>query len=236
MADKSVQLLWGPQTRPSRGPKPAMTLNQIVAAAIAIADADGLAAVSMQRIAADLGFTTMSLYRYVPGKNELLDLMMDTVVGTPPALSEIPGGWRPKLERWAYLTYEAFHRHPWFLAAATRRRVMGPNEVGWLDQAVAALAGHGLEGDQLIDAVLTVNGHVSSLAVFTVQEPSAFDEGAMTTFVDLLRQNSVRFPALAAALEQGAFQPSPAHPLDFGLQVILDGIEALTTRGGSPNS
>jgi AcrR family transcriptional regulator len=225
MAEKSVQLLWGPPARPSRGPKPALSLEQIVSTAVAIADAEGLGAVSMQRVATELGFTTMSLYRYVPGKNELLDLMMDSVVGEPPALQEIPGGWRPKLERWAHLTYAAFHAHPWFLTAATRRRVMGPNEVGWLEVAVRALAGTRLKGDELVDAVLTVNGHVRSLAVFTVQEP-VFDEQAIGTFVDLLRQNASRFPALNAALADGAFGPSQAHPIDFGLQRILDGIEA----------
>jgi AcrR family transcriptional regulator len=225
MADKSVQLLWGAPARPSRGPKPAMSLERIVATAVAIADAEGLAAVSMQRVASELGFTTMSLYRYVPGKNELVDLMMDKVVGEPPALHEIPGGWRPQLERWAHLTYAGFHAHPWFLQAATRRRVMGPHEVGWLEVAVRALAGTPLKGDELVDAVLTVNGHVRSLAVFTVQEP-VFDVQAIGTFVDLLRQNGSRFPALTAALTEGAFGPTTAHPLDFGLRLILDGIEA----------
>jgi AcrR family transcriptional regulator len=225
MAEKSVQLLWGPQARPSRGPKPAMSLERIVAAAVAIADAEGLAALSMQRVAGELGFTTMSLYRYVPGKNELLDLMMDSVIGEPPRLHEIPGGWRPQLEHWAHATYAAFHAHPWFLPAATRKRVMGPNEVGWLEVAVQALSGTPLKGEELVDAVLTVNGHVRSLAIFTVQEP-VFDEQAINTFVDLLRQNASRFPALNAALAAGAFGPSEAHPIDFGIQRILDGIEA----------
>jgi hypothetical protein len=102
---------------------------------------------------------------------------------------------------------------------------MGPNELGWLEVAVEALSSTGLVGDELVDSVLAVNGHVRSLAVFTVQEP-VFDDQAVTTFVDLLRQNASRFPALTVALGQGAFQPSETHPLDFGLQRILDGIEA----------
>src|SRR5438105_13318066 len=110
----SVELLWGPGKRPSRGPKPGLSLERIVLAAIAIADAEGLSAVSMQRVAAECGFTTMSLYRYVPSKNELLDLMIDTAVGQPPKLHEIPGGWRPKLAEWAWQTWSGFHQHPWF--------------------------------------------------------------------------------------------------------------------------
>src|SRR6266496_4469960 len=101
----SAELLWGQRERPSRGPKPGLSLDGIVRAAIKIADAEGLDAVSMQRVAAEFGFATMSLYRYVPGKSELIDLMIDTAIGPPPDLSVIPGGWRPKLTVWA--------RHTW---------------------------------------------------------------------------------------------------------------------------
>src|SRR6266540_3558611 len=83
----SIELLWGLRTPPSRGPKPA----------IEIADADGVAAVSMQRVASRLGFTKMALYRYVADKAELLAIMIETAAGEPPDLGSIPGGWRPKL-------------------------------------------------------------------------------------------------------------------------------------------
>src|SRR5689334_22149881 len=78
---RTADLLWGPRERPSRGPKPGLTRDGIVRAAIGVADAEGLAAVSMQRVAAEVGFTTMALYRYVPGKNELVALMVDSAVG-----------------------------------------------------------------------------------------------------------------------------------------------------------
>ena len=80
-----LQLLWGLQERPRRGPKPGLSLERIVDAAIGLADAGGLAAVSMARVAAELGFTTMSLYRYVPTKDDLLELMVDAASGLPPA-------------------------------------------------------------------------------------------------------------------------------------------------------
>ena len=76
---RSLELLWGLGERPSRGPKPGLTLDRIVTAAVAVADAEGLGALSMRRVATDLGVGTMSLYRYVPGKAELLDLMLDKV-------------------------------------------------------------------------------------------------------------------------------------------------------------
>lgn len=78
-----VEVLWGPGPRPTRGPKPALSLERIARAGIEAADSDGLAAISMQRVAERLGFTKMSLYRYVPGKAELIALMTDTAIGAP---------------------------------------------------------------------------------------------------------------------------------------------------------
>src|SRR3954447_20148804 len=94
----TADFFWAPRPRPTRGPKPALTLDQITDAAIAIADAEGLAAVSMQRVAADLGFTKMSLYRYLPGKNELVAAMIERALQTPPAVT---GPWREALTAWA---------------------------------------------------------------------------------------------------------------------------------------
>jgi AcrR family transcriptional regulator len=226
-----IELLWGPQERPSRGPKPGLSRERIAQAAINLADAEGLGAVSMQRVAAEFGFTTMSLYRYLPGKNELIAVMVDTAVGDPPDLGAIPGGWRPKLAEWARLTWQAFQRHPWFLEAAMNT-VMGPRQLGWLEVAVAALSGTGLVGDELVNAALVVNGHVRSMAPFA-PVPSRADTGFDSTawgeaLVGLLRQHSDRFPALTAAIADGAFVPQvDEDPLEFGLQRILDGIEVL---------
>jgi AcrR family transcriptional regulator len=228
----SVELLWGQQERPSRGPKPGLSLDGIVRAAIAIADAEGLDAVSMQRVAGEFGFTTMSLYRYVPGKSELIDLMIDTAIGTPPDLSAIPGGWRPRLAEWARQTWTFFQQHPWFLAAAMRR-IMGPNQLGWLEQAVAALSGYGLVGQELLEAVLVVNGQVRSMAPFAATQPETDAWGE--AIGALLAAHSDRFPALSAAIADGAFAPDAEDDgLEFGLQRVLDGIEVLIKqRSGS---
>nr|WP_244163695.1 TetR/AcrR family transcriptional regulator [Rhodococcus koreensis] len=88
---RTAELLWGSPDRPKRGPKPALSLERIVATAISMADAEGLATLSMQRLAEDLGFTKMSLYRYTPGKAELTALMLDAALGPAPDLSEIDG-------------------------------------------------------------------------------------------------------------------------------------------------
>jgi AcrR family transcriptional regulator len=229
---RSIELLWGPQERPSRGPKPGLSRERIAQAAIELADAEGLAAVSMQRVAAGFGFTTMSLYRYVPGKTELIALMVDTAVGEPPDLSAIPGGWRPKLAEWARLTWHAFQRHPWFMEAAMGT-VMGPQQLGWLEKAVAAMAGTGLAGREVLEAVLTVNGHVRSIAPFAGAPPaSEGPELGGTEWVGavqiVIEHNRERFPALYEVVTGGGFASAgDEDPLEFGLQRILDGIDAL---------
>ena len=98
---RSIELLWGVEpTRPSRGPKPGLTIDGIVAAALDLADREGLGALSMARIAKELGFTTMSLYRYVQSKAELLMLISDASVGPAPDMAGIVD-WRDGLTRWA---------------------------------------------------------------------------------------------------------------------------------------
>jgi AcrR family transcriptional regulator len=230
---RSVELLWGQEKRPSRGPKPALSTDRIVRAAIGIADTEGLAAVSMQRVASEFGFTTMSLYRYVPGKEQLIDLMIDTAAGEPPALSAMTGGWRPKLAEWARQTAAIFHRHPWFLSAVPQR-IMGPQQLGWLECAVAALDGSGLAGDDLVGAVLAVNGQVRSMAPFAVDQTTGPDdltpEQWGSALVHLMLEHPEKFPALNTAIAAGAFGPPDGDGMDFGLNLVLDGIEALIAR------
>jgi AcrR family transcriptional regulator len=227
---RSLELLWGEPERPSRGPKPALSVDRIVAAAVDIADREGLAAVSMQRVAAEFGFTTMSLYRYVPGKTELVNLMIDMSVGDPPDLAALPG-WRAQLEAWAQATLAHFRRHPWFLNAAVEG-VFGPRQVRWLEVAVAALAATGLTGADLIDAVMAVNGLVRA----TGQVPGPEDPGNTewaAFFGAALASDPDRYPALTRAAADGAFAPSTGD-LAIGLHLVLDGIDALIARRTTP--
>ena len=160
----TIELLWGPRPQPTRGPKPALSIDRIAQAAIAVADAEGLAGVSMQRVAAELGVTKMALYRYVPGKADLIALMVDTAGDPPPVLDGEADGWRAQLGHWARRLLAVFQRHPWLLDATVGPRIMGPNELGWLEQAVAALEGTGLDGGERMDAVVVILGHVRTIA------------------------------------------------------------------------
>ena len=230
----TADLLWGSRQQPQRGPKPSLSLERIVAAATTIADARGLAAVSMQRIAGELGYTKMSLYRYTPGKAELTALMLDTALGTPPELADLPGGWRPKLRAWAMRMWEVTRRHPWTLELAVGARVFGPNELGWLEAGLAALAGTGLTGTERIDTIVLLSGHVRSL----VQQTTASGTASDTTKQDLavvlgkiLTEHHDSYPEASAAFAASA-TTTQDNALDFGLDRILDGLAVLIAQQG----
>jgi AcrR family transcriptional regulator len=224
----SVEFLWGGRPPPTRGPKPALSLDGIADAAIAVADAEGLAAVSMQRVAADLGYTKMSLYRYLPGKAELVALMVERGMGDPPALS--PDDWRESLAEWARRLMGAFLEHPWSLAATVGARPLGPRELGWMESALTVLAGLPLSGAERLDAMVVLVGHARALAEqITSSSPEAQMAGAMAV---VIQQHVDRFPQLAAAMTEAAADGQQDQAFDFGLARILDGLETLINSRG----
>ena len=222
-----TELLWGRQPAPSRGPKPAITLTGIAEAAIRIADAEGLDAVSMQRIAGDLPVTKMALYRYVPGKTELLAVMSDLAMGAPPERPGLP--WREALQTWAMDLYAGFTRHPWLLQSTIGRRLLGPNELAWMEQGLAALGDSGLRGGEQLDSILVITSHVRNIAqqstTFPGHSVGLTEEEVTQSLAEILTTESDRFPNLAAALRTAA--GSENQGLQFGLDRILDGLELL---------
>src|SRR5262249_36172628 len=159
---RSVDLLWGSQERPARGPRPGLTLDTIVAAAIEVVDAEGLSALTMSRIAEELGVTTMALYRYVPGRGELVDLMIDAALGVPPAPSG--GAWRSEVARWVRADLAVFRRHPWLLQTTMSHVPIGPNWLTWLEALLHALSGIGMTGREMISVAFLVDGHARAAA------------------------------------------------------------------------
>ena len=148
-------------------------VDRIVRAAIDVADTDGLAALSMRRVAERLGVGTMSLYTHVPGKGELLDLMLDTVHGETPRPADVPGGWRDRLERIARDNWALYLRHRWLLQVATTRPPLGPHVTARYDYELRAIEGIGLT-DLEMDAVITlVDSYVHGAARGAVEAAQA---------------------------------------------------------------
>lgn len=224
-----TELLWGKEPARTRGPKPAITLAGIAAAGIAIADAEGLEAVSMQRIAGELPVTKMALYRHVPGKAELVAVMSDLAMGPPPERADLP--WRDALRAWALDLYDGFSRHPWLLQSTIGRRLLGPNELTWMERGLAALAGTGLSGGEQFDSILVVTSHVRNIAqqsaTFPGQTTGLTEEDLQQSLAEILRSEAARFPHLTAVMQTAA--GSENQGLEFGLERILDGIELLVS-------
>ncbi|MEU3709783.1 TetR/AcrR family transcriptional regulator [Streptomyces catenulae] len=230
----SLALLWGEaEARPRRGPKPKFTPVQVARAGIGIADSEGLDALSMQRVAELLGVTTMALYRYVPGKPDLIDLMVDTVLSSPPDLGDVPGGWRPRIEAWARACRHVYRAHPWILAATgLRRQAMGPHQVAWLDAALAALEPTGLGARHRHDAAILVLSLVRNLTQQTLDSDEQGDREWDRLTTQQLTLHAERFPAVTRAVTEGGFAPAGDDPLDFGLSCVLDGIQGLVESAG----
>ncbi|MGW1340526.1 TetR/AcrR family transcriptional regulator [Kribbella sp. NPDC002412] len=217
-----TELLWGDRPQRSRGPKPAITLAGIAEAGIRIADSEGLEAVSMQRVADDLPVTKMALYRHVPGKTELVAVMSDLAFGPPPDHDAMP--WRDALKTWALDLYAAFGKHPWLLQSTVGRRLLGPNELAWMDRGVEKLAGSGLGGGEQLDSILVLSSHVRNLAQQTLTT-GLTEEYINQALAGILTTEAARFPHLAAAMQTAAGGENQG--LEFGLDRILDGLEML---------
>ncbi len=221
-----LSALWGQRAPATRGPKATLTVSQIGAAAMAIADADGLDAVSMQAVADALGYSKMALYRHVATKDGLLAVMIDAGVGPPPDIRRVRGGWRRRVEAYARALWDTWQVHPWLPAATVGGRAMGPNEVGWVEQALRAFDGTGLSGDERIDAVLLVSSHVRTTHSLATSGtfPWTAERRLSPDMTSLLQENAERFPAILDAL--GHASPRPVRHVEdgLGLACILDGL------------
>jgi AcrR family transcriptional regulator len=231
---RSLALLWGTATGPTRGPRPGLSRERIVRAAVDIADAEGLAALSMRRIAGALDAGAMTLYRYVPGKDELIDLMVDEVYAEDMPLAET-GPWRERLDAACRQTWRHYHRHPWLLHVPQGRPLLGPNSMRATEAALRILDGTGLDPVEMIDTIVTTTSFVAGLARTSVEaSQAARDTGisdeewwlAQRPYLDELMSGG-DVPLLSRVGEQGGFEGPQDRSFEFGLQRVLDGIEAL---------
>ncbi|MVO86132.1 TetR family transcriptional regulator [Streptomyces sp. p1417] len=235
---RSLELLWGSGERPTRGPKPALTLERITEAAVRLADAEGIAAVSMRRLSTELGAGTMSLYRYVPGKAELLDLMLNHVQAPTDDEESFRGGWRAAVEAYGRETLQQYRDHPWLLQVNQTRPVLGPSALGGLEKLLTYIKPMGLRDPELISVLVMVEGYVSGVARTQVQaaqaakESQLSDEAFWKAQIPVLERamESGRYP-LIAGLSDDAFGMDFDH-FEFGLQRILDGLDVLVAERG----
>jgi AcrR family transcriptional regulator len=208
--------------------------DTIVETALRIADADGLEAVSMRRIATELRVGTMSLYHHVADKDELLELMSDATSAELIVPGEILGDWREALRQIAHRTRDAFLRHPWLIDTAGTRPVVTPNSLRHVEQSVAVVAGLDVDRETAIAMVMATDdytiGHVFRQSRFgTGRRPLASEE-ERARVRELL--DAGEFPHLAQVFADADNIAPPPDTFDAGLEWLFDGMQAtLDARG-----
>jgi AcrR family transcriptional regulator len=220
---RGIALAWGVAANPQRGPKRELSLEGIVDVAVRIADADGLGAVSMSSVATALGFTTMSLYRYVSAKDDLILLMQEAGMGLPPLAIGEAGDWREGLTRWYRAIMAVYATHPWLLDIPLDSEPNTPNFLAWLDAGLAVLAQSPLSQTARVSALLLLNGHSRWAAhVLRNEQGPSLPAAALAQLV-----TPEQFPFLAPAVAAGAFSggDDDGDAFEFGLLRILDGLD-----------
>lgn len=230
-----LQQLWGMEGPARPGPKPTFQLSDIGAAAVKVADEAGLGAVSMSKVAAELGFTTMSLYRYVDSKDDLYVVMLEQAFGGP-APVDPEADWRTRITAWAVDFRDAIRRHPWVLQVPIVEPPLSPLQLEWMEQGLLAFEGTPLTPQDSLSAMLLVNIYVRGTGAITAHQITDTDGTANETYVRRLTMlaDPDRYPTIA-----GNLRSRPAEDFDvdydadeffFGLDTVLDGIEALIAR------
>jgi AcrR family transcriptional regulator len=225
-------LAWGPPARSNRlGRKPTQSVEQIVDAALELADAEGFAALSMPKIAQKLGLTANAIYRYVRSRDELLVLLGDAAWGpAPDGVAEIPD-WRAAATVWTQAMVDRCDIHPWLCDLPIRGAPMTPNLLGWAEAILKALTGAGLSPAESLSCALLLDGYARRIASARrdVRDSSAssVEPAAVTRFLEP-RLHELGYSILAA-LMAGDQYTDEIHDDDvtFGLDRILDGIDVL---------
>jgi AcrR family transcriptional regulator len=232
-----VAAAWGVRERPHKGPKPALSLARIVDAGVRIADTEGLDAVSMGRVAAELTAAPMSLYRHVSSKEELIKLMVDAAWDDSPGSLLSGENWRAGLSRWAWALRAGARRHPWVVRIPISGLPILPREIAWFEDALACMHGTGLTEPRKASVIMLLAGYVRNQATTEADIEAAIRASGldpvewMASYPRMLRQltDPQRFPALTAFIAAGVFdaEDGPDDEFIFGLDRILDGVEDL---------
>ena len=235
---RSLELLWGRQEPGRRGPKQRLSTDEVVRAAIAIADAEGLAALSMRRVAEAVGVSPMSLYTYVPSKAELVDLMFDRALAAAADPDDSVQGWRAKLTFIARQRWALVERHPWFLDLALHRPPLGPNVLRKVEAMMNALDGMGLSPDDMARVADVLQNFIAGAqqsardARDIERESGITDEQWLEMIQPALEQHfdPDRFPAIKrmgeARNSKLRTHTERTASFEFGLARVLDGLEA----------
>jgi len=232
---RGLALAWGVAASPNRGPRRELSIERIVDAAVELADADGLEGVSMAKVAARLGYTTMSLYRYVTSKDDLLLLMQEQVIGVEPPPAHEPPDWRAELREWAQFTQALLREHSWYLDIPVQGAPLTPNNLQVVDRGLRALRSVPLDQEEKMAVILLASNYARAAAQLqrdlarAVAAAGGHDDVLGGAYEAVLRDlvDGERFPFLRPLVESGAYVGEGAiDDVAFGMERVLDGIAA----------
>ncbi|WP_405062634.1 TetR/AcrR family transcriptional regulator [Kribbella sp. NBC_01505] len=231
---RGAELAWATAREPKRGPRPGLNLGQIVHAAIGLADRSGLAAVSLARVAAELGCATTSLYRYVRAKEDLVLLMRDTAAAPPPDLHRPdPDRWEQSLRRLAEQIFARYRAHPWMLDTPPTGPPTTPNELMWGEHMLRAMSRTTLSAPDRLRAITLITGYVREQARLAADPVIAGE--AESGYVQLLSGvlTPDRYPMFCQLFADETITSSIAYTdqdFQFGLDRIMTGLTDLAKR------
>lgn len=238
---KILRLLWrAGEDEVKPGPRPKFTLDDVIVAGIAVADREGLPGLTMRAVAEELGVGTMSLYRYVPGKSELVDLMVDKLNAPGNFSGWRQGEWRAAMEDLAEGTWRLATEHPWLLQINQSRPLLGPSAMEGVELILGAFEGLGLKDREKVTILAAVGQFVNGCA----REAVLAQESAAQTGVSdeefwkaqepyMIRAISEgRFPTLGT-LDDDAWSTPPVEIMRAGLRALLDGFELDMKKRGT---
>ncbi len=231
------QVIWNRPERATRGPVPSHSREEIATAAVRLADAQGIEAVSMRALAVELGVGATSLYRYVARRDELVELMVDEVMGRDLHF-EVHGNWRDDLRSFAYGLRAMALRHPWLAVPSAGMRSFGPNEAGLYEQVLGAIDGLGLEIDEMLVMIETLGAFVRGRVLEELSEQEAVRRSGMDqqewmqTQVPYIQSliESGRYPLLTRVVLDAQAPHDPdrlEHGFGLGLERVLDGLATM---------
>ena len=231
-------VVWARLDRSGRRARPSLTHDQIVRAAMEIADTEGVQALSMRKVAARLGAGTMSLYRYVANKDDLLDLMVDAVIGEEQPPDEPSGDWRSDLAEQARRARRGMQRHPWAMGFILARPNLGPNALRSVEHAMAAVDGLGLDIDGMLDMVSTVTAFVTGFVQAELAEEEARRRTGLTEEQWRARMSPYirrliatgRYRFLERIVREAEDFPDIDAAFERRLALVLDGLAARVGR------
>jgi AcrR family transcriptional regulator len=228
---RSVELAWRGSAERKPGRRPSLSLEQIVEAAMRIADTAGIASVSLARIATDLGCATTALYRHVRSKDDLVILMRDAAAAPPPDLPRPDAQhWKASLDNLAWHIFALYKKHPWVLEVPSIGPPTTPNELAWGEHMLRAMSGTNLDSSAKLRAITLLSGYVREQARLSADPVVA--KGDEFDYLGLLQRvmTPERFPMFCQVLTDETVDNSIAYTdedFQFGLDRILAGLAEL---------